>query len=423
MIRWRHVQISVIALLAVFSFFQAFNRGDFKVFLEAATVLREGITPYDTWFVDHNCLYLYSPFFAVILIPFTYIPNFIPNLIWIAASWFFTFRSIHLIKNYIPYHSEIPWKNKLLVVVPFICTLRFWVYNIELIQMTLFMMWCMLESVHLCERKKFLSAGFLLALGINIKILPIVILPYLIIRGYWKILPSVTVFSIIFLLFPALFFGYDFNIMLHQMWWAEINPTEGNQYAIESDLTPHSLNALIPSLFMPTNGDLPITRNILSLSQDTVMIILRAVQLFFVGFTLYYTGIRFRKPASPIHTAWELSYLLLVVPLIFPHQQKYAFFLCLPAIMYITWYLLEIHNKEFATLPKRQWKTVIAMLTLSFLLMTVTTDGLIGLTAYKITQHFKLITYGAIILVAALTICHPKHLGVDHASLLSATKP
>jgi hypothetical protein len=408
MIRWKHLQIFVIALLAAYSVLSAFNRGDFKVFLDAATVLRGGQSPYDIWFVDHNCLYLYSPFFAVLLIPFTCVPAFIPNLLWIAAGWFFTWRSIQLVKRYIPYTTEISWQKKLLVIIPFVCMLRFWIYNIELLQMTLFMLWCMLECVHLCEQKKFWWAGFILALGINIKILPIVLVPYLLLRGHKHALLPVAVFSVVFLLFPALFFGIDFNVTLHEMWWAEINPAQGNQYAIEADLGPHSLNALIPSLLMPTAGDLPIARNILSLSSDAVLNIVRIVQLFFIAFTLYFTGIRFRKAASGVHAAWELSYLLMIVPLIFPHQQKYAFFLCLPAIMYITWYVIRVYNTQFTTFSRSKWRWIIALLIASFALMTLTTDGLIGIEANRITQHFKLITYGCLALIVALALCHPK---------------
>jgi hypothetical protein len=421
MLRWKHVQISIIALLAAYSVLSAFNRGDFRVFLDASAMLREGESPYHLWFVDHNCLYLYSPFFAVLLIPFTFLPTFIPNLLWIAASWFFTIRSIRLIKKYIPYSSEISWQKKLLVIIPFVCTLRFWVYNIELLQMTMFMMWCMLESVHLCEKEKYLWAGLILALGINIKILPVVLLPYLLLRGYHKILLPVAAFTVVFLLFPALFFGFDFNLLLHQKWWAEINPSQGNQYAIEADLGPHSLNALIPSLLMSTNGDLPVPRNILDLAPEIVLTIVRFSQLFFMAFTLYFTGIRFRKSPSSLHSAWELSYLLMVVPLIFPHQQKYAFFLCLPAIMYITWYIIQVYNSRFTDFSRVKWRWGIALLTASFVLMTLTTDGLIGIAANKVTQHFKLITYGALILIAALALCHPRHLNTHSSPASLAT--
>lgn len=414
--RWKYLQGITILLLALYSILQVGNNGDFKVFLEAADTLRNGTSPYHVWFVHHNCLYLYSPFFATVLMPFTYLPDVVPNGVWMIALWFFTFRSIQLIKKLVPYAAESDWQKKLLVLIPFALTLRFWLYNIELLQMTLFILWCVLEGYHLCTQKKYLRAGLIIALGINIKILPIVLVPYLLLRGHWKVLPPLIFFSFVMLLFPALFFGFDFNLLLHKMWWTEINPASGSQYAIESDLGPQSLNALIPSLLMPTNGDLPLQRNLFDVPLPLVMTIVRAAQLLLIGFTLYFTGIRIRSAQSGIHAAWELSYILLIVPLIFPHQQKYAFFLCLPASMYITWFLMNVYNQPFRLFPKWKWKWMIALVAVSFVLMTLTTDGLIGINANQITQHYKLITYGCLLLGTVLAICHPKYVIADYSS-------
>jgi hypothetical protein len=50
---------------------------------------------------------------------------------------------------------------------------------------------------------------------------------------------------------------------------------------------------------------------------------------------------------------------------------------------------------------------IIILLVISFSLMTLSTDGVIGRTLNEITQHYKTITYGAIILILILIICPP----------------
>lgn len=414
---WQYTKLFLVLVLVAHAFMQVTNAGDFKVFLDAADVLKQGQSPYHIWFVHHNCIYLYSPFFATLLIPFSSLPQVLVNLLWILANLFFTYRCFQLIRKYLPPVFSKPWQNELLLLIPIVCVLRFWLYNIELLQMTLFMLWCMLESLDQFEKRNYWLGGFLLALGINIKLLPLVLLPYLLIRRHEKAFVPIFLFSLVFLFFPALFFGIDFNNQLLHNWWVEINPSMGKQYSMETDLGPHSLNALVPSLLMKTNGDYPLTRNVMDLSPPTVMLILNTIRASLILLTLYFTGTRPHKAASNLQTARELSYIILIIPLIFPHQQKYAFFLALPALTYLMWYLIEVHKRKFATVSKTRWRMIIVLLVAAFVLMTLTTDGLIGLQLNQISQHFKLVTYGALVLGVALVMAPVKH--IEREKLLS----
>jgi hypothetical protein len=73
-------------LFLAFLIRQAMGNGDFAVFLEASKLVRSGINPYDKWIPiseGHACLYFYSPLWALLLIPFSSLPNFIPNFLWL----------------------------------------------------------------------------------------------------------------------------------------------------------------------------------------------------------------------------------------------------------------------------------------------------------------------------------------------------
>lgn len=407
---WDYSKLIVAVLLIVSAYMQVTRKGDFYVFLKAADILKQGRTPYHIWILNRNCLYLYSPFFAMLLVPFRYLPDIVINFLWISACLWFTYRNYQLIRQYLPANFPKRWQNELLLIIPFAFTIRFWLYNIQYLQMTIFMLWCILESIELFRKDRYWLGGFLLALSINIKILPVVLLPYLFLRMKWKAFIPIVLFSLLFLLFPALFFGFSFNMELHANWWNEINPSQGKQYAIEADLGPHSLNALLPSLLMKTNGDYPLERNLFDLPQGTVLLLVNTIRLLLVAATLYFTGIRPAKERSGLQTIRELSYIILLIPLIFPHQQKYAFYLIFPAMMYLAWYLVRVQQLQFTSMSKTRWRMLIVLLSVAFVLMVITTDGIIGWKLSLISQHFKLITYGALLLGLALALSPEKRL-------------
>jgi hypothetical protein len=407
---WDGARWIIALLLLIFVTFQVNNQGDFRVFIEAASLLRNGQNPYHVWLLHHNCLYLYSPFFALTLIPFSYCPGIIINIVWLSANVFFSVRSYRLMQHYLPPVFPKRAQNELLFLIPLLCTIRFWLYNIELLQMTIFMLWCILESLRLFREERWWTGGFLLALGINIKLLPIVLLPYLLMRMRWKAFLPVLVFSVFFLAVPALFLGFHFNLQLLHNWMTEINPASGGQYAVEADYGPHSLNALVPSLLMKTPGDDPMIRNLVDWPAGSVLILLNAVIGILIFCTLFFTGFVPRKESSKLQTARELSYIILLIPLIFPHQQKYAFFLAAPALMYLSWYLIRVYNMNFTSAGKGRWVLITVLIIVAFALMILTTDGLIGWRLNKLSQHFKLITYGALLLLLALALSPEKHL-------------
>jgi hypothetical protein len=402
--------IPILTLLFCYIAILAKSNGDFKVFLEAANLLRNGKNMYHVWIAtapEVSGLYFYSPLFALLLVPFTYLPSYIPNLLWLLASAFWVYRIWQLLKKDFDLTTFSKKEKRLLVSLSFLFIIRFLLYNFGLIQMTVFMLWAILESINLFDKNKDTKGSALLALAINIKLLPIVILPYLFYRN--KIKPFfLTLFFIIFFLFlPALFLGKELNSFLLHEWWSVINPAqEGFQF--EADWGVHSLTALIPTLLMITEGELTLKRNILNLSPDTVSAISFAVRFVFIVFVLYFLGIK--KKVTTLQKNWEIAYLTLVIPLIFPHQQKYAFFMLLPAIAYLLYFLMRIRKNNYTNLSKRKWNLILTLILLAFMLMTLSTDGIIGRYYNNISQHYKTITYGAILIAVALGISNPKYI-------------
>ncbi len=96
-----------------------------------------------------------------------------------------------------------------------------------------------------------------------------------------------------------------------------------------------------------------------------------------------------------------------MMPLLFPHQQKYAFLLAGPALFYLAYVLVLNFRAEARHLGKSRWIAIVILSILSFALMTLTTDSLVGRSLNLITQHYKLITWGALVLILILVIAPP----------------
>ncbi len=219
--------------------------GDFKVLLEAAKLIAAGKNPYHLWiFVSEGNydLYYYSPLCALLLVPFTYLPYFIPNFIWLLANAWFLYRTWVLLNKYIAIHCLTRGQKGWLLLVTIVLSARYILYNFEMMQMTVFLLWGSLESLSQFKKGRAIPGSLLLALIINIKILPIVLLPYLIYRKESKAALYTLLFSVFFLLLPALFTGWQGNLQLLSSWWNSINPVNAEHLA-ETDLGLHSLTA------------------------------------------------------------------------------------------------------------------------------------------------------------------------------------
>lgn len=404
-----------VYILGIFVFLfclkKAFTDGDFKVFLEAAKLVALGENPYNEWiFVNENssCLYFYSPLWAMILVPFSYLPAFIPNMIWLLANVFFLYRIWNLMVSYIPKQNFIQKHKKWVLILTILMSIRFLLYNFDMIQMTIFLLWGVLESIKYFGEGKVVVGAALLAFVINVKIMPVVIIPYLIYRGEYKGSLLTLFFTGVYLFVPAVFVGWSTNSFLLAEWWSVVNPTN-SEHLIEADFGCHGLTALIPSLLIDTKGGLDVKRNFINLDLDTVVLITNVIRLLLIAlFLCVLKWPPFTKAKSKLNELHELSYILLLIPLIFPHQQKYAFFLLVPAIFYLGYYLVSNYEVRKEANIKKKWLLIATFFGLAFTLMTLSTDGVIGRGLNNYTQHFKTITYGSLFLLVSLLILPSK---------------
>ncbi len=378
---------------------EANRTGDFNIFLKAAECMRSGGNIYTTTYVS-GFHYFYSPLFASLLLPFTYLPPYIPKLFWLLLNLYFIYRIYKIVPGYLNLSVLSPHQQTAFWIVSTTLILRFFLINLHVIQMTIFLVYALLEGVHLIDNKKEIKGSLLLAFAINIKIMPIVILPWLIYRHLFKASFYTVFFILLFFFIPVLFIGWKYNAELHSAWWELINPSNKKHLIDIEEPEFHSLTTFFPTLLMENTlceTGLSLKRNIADLSAETVTRIVQLARIILLALVFYFLGgLSYCKGKFRLQRWWELSYIFLITPLIFPHQQIYAFLFLLPALFYLAYFLV-------VQMPKS--KSLIAGLCIVFIL-TSFIGGVLGFLR-DFSSHYKLITYGSLLLIPLLFSSRP----------------
>ncbi|HBH07290.1 MAG TPA: hypothetical protein DDX92_11885 [Flavobacteriales bacterium] len=415
----------VYAILAILLSAQSAREGgDFDVYLQGAEKMSRKANPYriksvpgdlEFYIIDddghrewveetrhYELQYFYSPLFAMLLIPFVEFKFFI-EFLWLLLSFALLIRIANIIQYYFDPDMLTPRQGRLWVIAGIVLSARLIPYNITMIQINIFIIWAAIEAMMLIRKKHSIIGGALLALAINIKLLPLVFVPYLAYRAKWKALAIILFCSVVYLFIPAAFMGWDYNRYLLYEWWFVINPLNA-EHVIETDINTHSLVAWIPNLLTETSGSMDLNRNIANLPVETSIAITNVFRVFLVGLFLWILrSVPFKPAPSKMAEFREISYLLWVIPLIFPHQQKYAFISMLPAIIYVIYGLIVMPVAN-------QKQKVILWLGVSFVLLIFTPligSDIIGRYTYNLLQYYKVLTISGLAILPILLIFNP----------------
>ena len=213
----------LLAITLVVCFFEADGKGDFYIFLSETGDLIKGDNFYENKYVD-SYHYFYSVLFALILKPLYYLPFFWIKFCWLVFNTILYFHLFKLLTKH-PLLQTLTEKQKsIFILLAFIFSLRFFLGNLHNSQITILILWTCVYGLYLIINNKPISGAAILAIGINIKLLPIVFLPYLIYRGYFKAFAFTVLFYFIYLFSPSLFIGHNYNLSLIKTWLSLINP-------------------------------------------------------------------------------------------------------------------------------------------------------------------------------------------------------
>ncbi len=157
-----------------------------------------------------------------------------------------------------------------------------------------------------------------------------------------------------------------------------------------------------------TIGEIPYERNIFNFELTTAI---RVTHFAIVGLIslsiLYFRSWPFKKENNDIKSIWEISYFLLLIPLIIPHQQKYAFILVIPMVAYMVFFFIKTYSQS----NSRLYKLVLVIFSISMLVFSpIHGADIIGWKAFRWSQHYRLITIVTLLLIPISQYCNTKRL-------------
>lgn len=292
--------------------------------------------------------YLYSPLFALILSPLSFLNMNVARVFFALLNLFLTLRMWQILLKLTKQSVSLTNRQiKLWNLFVFVISIGFLMHNINLGQITILILWLTIESLYqLLFKERLWLGAILLALGINIKIIPLLALFYIFIKGRFKASFLTGGFVVMSLFLPAIFIGFDYNNTLLENWAQTINPGK-EKYVFENNGGTQSLNAVLPAYFFDFNdqqeGPARLPRLVYSVDYQSLVVVLQGLRLIFVGLLVWVVLVQNRKRnTNPLFFLHQIGLLALTTAIIFPHQQKYAMLYFVPAGAYMILFILGV---------------------------------------------------------------------------------
>lgn len=388
---WKVIGRVALGIIALFFIIRSYSRGnDINVYLYAS---KQFFTGEDIYSNNPFNFYLYSPFFAMVMGVFSWAPLAVGRMLWTGLNLFLLYRSGVILYQWLKPHFNLktPFKIAFFLIV-FLLLVKGVNHNLKLGQITIMLLWLMVEGVDLVlyRDKKYWGVA-LIALGVMIKVIPGIALFFLLIKKEFKAVAVGGVMIISSLIIPAVIVGWEANVELTRHWFETINPKRG-KYVLEDNSGCQSLNALLPAyLYDFPNGEKieGQDRTILSLPYKTVVNILQFSRVLlliaFIGVCL--VGLQ-KHRLAPLLVYWQMSFMLLMVIAFFPHQMKYALILAVPAWAFLLLTILNVlQNKTFSKLIlQHKIRIIISVLIVTGIL--ITTRGVLGKQGMLLADYY-----------------------------------
>lgn len=385
--------------------------------------------------------YYYGPLFALTLVPLSLPPMAVARVLWMLVNLGLAVRLYHIWKGMVPSLSRE--RRRLWTLAVILLAAGFLNHIFLLGQVTILILWLTLEGIHQVARGRPLLGAALLAVGINFKIIPLLVLAYLGMRGQLRALAYTLALFGVTLLAPAVVHGWTYNTELLRTWRTVINPA-GEKFAFEDNDGCQSLNAVLPAYFYDFRGGAPaaaprqrkvdLPRMIVAVSRPTLTVILQASRVLlllvlcgamlprsWLGGPLRSLPERLRRTlrtevaeaqlaggAMPAPFYWEVAILCLVTISIFPHQMKYSMLYFVPAGAYVLSFYLAMAEGRVA---RQGADTVVRGVAVGLMaLLAVSGRDLIGSRAVDILDYYHVMGISVLVFLPILWHCHPRRL-------------
>ncbi len=351
--------VGIFALLIFWPAFHSITSGnDFDIFIRAAYHLNEGKELYTQPFVN-GLYYYYSPIFVAFLQPFTPLKEYIISdqgqfkgityalasvkIFWSVLGMFLTWRIIRILARIFTFENVN--KEFIFWLIAMILCYRWFFMNLWYGQLTIFILWGILES-HFGSIFNGVFKWFPVALGINIKILPLVFFGKWTLERNYKTMLQVALWFGVLVLIPFLFYPYDYISDQTIKWFTAINPLKQNHVITVGEGGFIDVGAMVVKFFtdykIPTEPVACITvlshKSIFWITQLLRLIVVAIVTMSFYRLN----SIQENSQGNTLHRDFaKVGLFSMIIPLIFPHQRDYSLTLLLPSLIYLIYQCLN----------------------------------------------------------------------------------
>ena len=339
------ILIGVFVLLLAWPFLRSLStNNDLNIFFGAAERLTRLENPYTTpynaqgWALD----YYYSPLFASLLSPFTWLPKFIVSeeipfglfvlkLLWNALNLYFVYQLVQFANRVFAPRRD---KKGFIFWLCFALLTYRWVFlNLLYGQMTILIVWGVVkafEGTISGSIKKNLGLAF----GVTLKILPVYMVGQLFLMRKWKAFTAAVLLSVAMVILPYAYLPATYHTEILVSWMNNINPFSKNHIVELGEGGFIDMGALITKYLTGLNIEGEARVDWFSMGATGVFITTQLFRLLVLASCWYWLE-RFRKLAQPRWELLSMSVFLACIPLAFPHQRDYSLFMVWPLLLFV----------------------------------------------------------------------------------------
>ncbi|MFN3875848.1 MAG: glycosyltransferase family 87 protein [Flavobacteriales bacterium] len=331
------IGVLLVGLLATVGI-ACFERNDLDIYLAASRDLLAGANMYERRYNEYY-RYFYSPSFALLVAPLAFIGPIAAKLLWGVSIIACCLRAHLLAERWLGLHQAGPVQRASFGFLLLLLLFQPIRDNINSMQVTALLLWLSLEGIRLIRADRAWAGAALIAAGLDMKLLPLVLLPYLAWRAHWKALALAALIYGALQVLPALVTGWEGLLQLHRSRAELLNPADPRHILDEEEPTFISLGSLL-SAYLSTEGgspsNPPLPRNLAQLELGTINALLwagRAALALLALWLLRWPPFQHRSDGPALLR--EVGYLLLCTILFFPHQRNYSMLMAAPATAWL----------------------------------------------------------------------------------------
>jgi hypothetical protein len=348
---------------------------------------------------EHGNFYYYPPFFAVLNIPLTPLPEGVIAFLWGLASvgllgW--SVAAFYSDMTNRPFFS-IPAKTRW--VVCFFSTLltaRFIILHLRFGQSNIFVLALVVLGLRWLKRRREVRAGVAIALSMVLKLTTLPFGVWFLARRSGKVLAGMILGGLIGVMLPALVVGVEKDATYHREWVERVAlsnaPGTGN-WASNGNV---SLRAQADRFFLKVDAFQYKGRlyrvTLAELSPASVRIIGQLLMLC-IGLAIGLYALRFRDAPELVSQWGGFAFVFSLIPNFTPVSEIPHLVLLIPAYVYVVhlWYVQGLKDRLFRSL-----------IVLSFILTTLTTKTFCGEFLSRLFASLGCISWGMLLLSAAI---------------------